>query len=47
MADSIPAEARTRAEEILANLDAPLAPVFQKLPEGSNTAVVFRIPEEA
>lgn len=47
MAESIPADARERAEAILANLDAALAPVLDKLPEGSNTAVVFRIPEEA
>ena len=46
MAESIPAEARERAEAILANLDAALEPVFAKLPEGSNTAVVFRIQEE-
>lgn len=47
MADSIPAEARERAEAILANLDLALAPVLEKLPEGSNTAVIFRVPEEA
>lgn len=47
MADSIPAEARERAEAILANLDAALAPVFAELPEGSNSAVVFQMPEEA
>ena len=47
MADSIPAEARERAEAILANLDAALVPAFAELPEGSNTAIIFRVPEEA
>lgn len=47
MAESIPADARERAEAILANLDLALAPVLEKLPEGSNTAVIFRVPEEA
>ena len=47
MDDPIPAEARERAETILANLDAALAPVFEQLPEGSNTAIVFRVLEEA
>ena len=46
MADPIPAEARERADATLANLNAALAPVLEHLPEGSNTAVVFRMPEE-
>ena len=47
MAESIPADARERAESILANLDQALAPVFAELPEDCNTAVIFRVPEEA
>ena len=47
MAEPIPAEARERAEAILAKLDEALGPVFDRLPEGSNTAVVFRVEEEA
>ena len=47
MAESIPADARERAEAVLAALDKALVPVFAQLPEGPNTAVVFRLPEEA
>jgi hypothetical protein len=47
MADPIPAEARERAEATLANLNAALAPVLEHMPEDSNTAIVFRMPEEA
>jgi len=46
MADPIPAEARERAEATLASLEEALAPVLERLPAGSNTAFVFRIPEE-
>lgn len=44
MTDNIPAEARERAEAVLAPLRDTLATL--PLPEGSNTAIVFHVPEE-
>jgi hypothetical protein len=44
MTDSIPADAREHAEAVLQPLLAMLSRLG--LPEGSNTAVVFRVPEE-
>ena len=44
MTDSIPPDGRERAEAVL----QPLLDALSKLnlPEGSNTAIVFRVPEE-
>ena len=44
MTDSIPADARERAEAVLRPLLESLSKL--DLPAGSNTAVVFRAPEE-
>ena len=44
MTDSIPSDARERAEAVL----RPLLETLSKLslPEGSDTAIVFHVPEE-
>ena len=44
MTDSIPSDARERAEAVLKPLLETLSKL--ELPEGSNNAVVFRMPEE-
>jgi hypothetical protein len=41
-----PQDARERAETVLKSLDSQLAPLFTKIEEGSNSAIVFRVPEE-
>jgi hypothetical protein len=47
MAEQIPQEARERAETLLKSLDSQLAPLFEQIEDGSNSAVVFRVPEDA
>jgi hypothetical protein len=45
--EQIPQEARERAETLLKSLDSQLAPLFSQIEDGSNSAIVFRVPEEA
>ena len=44
--EQIPQEARERAETVLKSLDSQLAPLFTNIDEGSNSAILFHVPEE-
>ena len=47
--ETIPQEARERAETLLKSLETQLTPLFARIEEGSNSAISFSVPvpEEA